>query len=105
MRVIVTALAFCTLSFLAGVAGDLSVASQFETVAARPAYARVELPPHLANAVRARPLTATSAAEAAPMRRASARAEAIAPADKPAAESEKASRKSRPAAKPAGAKG
>ncbi|MEJ0059881.1 MAG: hypothetical protein WDM79_10035 [Terricaulis sp.] len=64
MRVLVTALALCAVSFLAGLAGDLSIASP---VAVEPASARVALPPHLVNAVRAHPLT-TRSADAAPRR-------------------------------------
>jgi hypothetical protein len=60
MRVIVSALAICAASFLAGVVGDLSTASALQEA---PAHARiVQLPPatlpplDLHNAVRARPL-------------------------------------------------
>jgi hypothetical protein len=64
MRIFVTALALCAVSFLAGLAGDLSIASP---VAVEPASARVALPPYLENAVRAHPLT-TRSADAAPRR-------------------------------------
>jgi hypothetical protein len=84
MRVLVTALALCAVSFLAGLAGDLSVAS---TVSAEPASARVALPPHLVNAVRAHPLT-TASAEAAPRR--IVRVIAVEPREKPRAEVKRA---------------
>jgi hypothetical protein len=84
MRVLVTALALCAVSFLAGLAGDLSVASP---VAVEPASARVSLPPHLANAVRAHPLT-TPSAEAAPRR--VVRAVMVEPQEKPRAELKRA---------------
>lgn len=82
MRVLMTAIAICAVSFLAGVAGDLSIAAQMpqaQQIAAPSAV--VPLPPHLENAVRARPLVATAAAEAAPARRRAP--EVIAPAEKP----------------------
>lgn len=64
MRVVMTALAICALSFLTGVAGDLSAPRFAEASMPR---AVVALPPHLENAVRAAPLpVSTSAAAAAP---------------------------------------
>ena len=68
MRVIVIAFALCTLSFLAGVAGDLSLAAQ--TPPDR-SFALAHLPP---DAVRAHPLAPlrTAAAEARPVMRAGA---------------------------------
>lgn len=88
MRVVLTALVFCAVSFVAGVAGDLSVSAAPERA---PPSARVELPPYLANAVRAGPLPSTRSAEAAPI----VRAERAVPrvAHKPRDGSEKAARK------------
>lgn len=81
MRVVVSALAICAISFIVGIAGDLSSAST--PAPARPAI--VELPPmdlppvDLENAVRARPLTPASSSAAAAER--AAPVEAAAPAE------------------------
>jgi hypothetical protein len=75
MRVVITAIALCALSFAAGVAGDLSMASPPGPL--RGERVVVQLPP---DAVRAYPLPplATSPAAAAemPVRRVPARVEA-----------------------------
>jgi hypothetical protein len=83
MRIFIAALALCALSFAAGVAGDLSLASQ----PAGPS-ASVTIP---ADAVRAGPLAAlprTATAEAAPPLRRMVRA--LAPMEKPRAPRAKA---------------
>ncbi|HVZ98921.1 MAG TPA: hypothetical protein VG841_01260 [Caulobacterales bacterium] len=57
MRVIATALAICAVSFVADVAGDLTVGSRHPAAdAAQAASAHVELPPYLVGATRAHPL-------------------------------------------------
>jgi len=56
MRTFVTALAICAVSFIADVAGDLAVGAHPALDSAQ-ASARVDLPPYLAGAVRAHPLS------------------------------------------------
>ena len=55
MRILVTAIAICAVSFVADVAGDLAVGTHPALDSAQ-ASARVDLPPNLAHAVRAHPL-------------------------------------------------
>ena len=61
MRIITTALAICAVSFVVDVVGDLSIA-RHPSDAAQAAAAHAEVPPYLANAVRAHPLPAPPAA-------------------------------------------